>query len=232
MVRRRGCGGSASRSARRAREPCAQTRTGRSPLPGRGTSTRPVHRRGPAKSSSGQRHSSPISRSFFPLRPSTAAVPDAPRSSVPRSTVTPFGHDRAAEEPPMWLVRVESPWACFGLEVTDDGWIIQAAPIAAWTIGNRGRQVVAHYRGRGGQVSWLQVPHGSATPATHSPGRPRSCTPPSTSSTLTPFPRPTERSSPARLNLRTACRYRSRHVRSFLLIVEPTRTPRGRARYD
>jgi hypothetical protein len=23
----------------------------------------------------------------------------------------------------MWLVRVESPWACFGLEVTDDGWI-------------------------------------------------------------------------------------------------------------
>jgi len=28
----------------------------------------------------------------------------------------------------MWLVRVELPWACFGLEVTDDGWIIQAAP--------------------------------------------------------------------------------------------------------
>jgi hypothetical protein len=44
-----GRGGSASRSARGAREPCAQTRTGRSPLPGRGPSTRPVHRRGRKK---------------------------------------------------------------------------------------------------------------------------------------------------------------------------------------
>jgi hypothetical protein len=59
----------------------------------------------------------------------------------------------------MWLVRVELPWACFGLEVSDDGWIIQAAPIAGWTVGKRGRQVVAHYRSRGGRVSWQQVPH-------------------------------------------------------------------------
>ena len=41
----------------------------------------------------------------------------------------------------MWLVRVELPCACFGLEVTD-GWIIQAAPIAAWTTGRRGRDRV------------------------------------------------------------------------------------------
>jgi hypothetical protein len=59
----------------------------------------------------------------------------------------------------MWLVRVELPWACFGFEVTDDGWVIQAAPIASWTIGRRGRQVVAYYRQRGGLVSWQQVPH-------------------------------------------------------------------------
>jgi hypothetical protein len=59
----------------------------------------------------------------------------------------------------MWLVRVELPWACFGFEVTDDGWVIEAAPIAAWTIGKHGRQVVSHYRGRGGRVSWQRVPH-------------------------------------------------------------------------
>jgi hypothetical protein len=59
----------------------------------------------------------------------------------------------------MWLVRVELPSACFGFEVTSDGWIVQAAPIAAWTVGRRGRAVVAYYRQRGGRVSWQQVPH-------------------------------------------------------------------------
>lgn len=58
----------------------------------------------------------------------------------------------------MWLVRVELPWACFGFEVTDDGWVIQAAPVAAWTVGRRGRQVVAYYC-RGDRVSWQQIPH-------------------------------------------------------------------------
>jgi hypothetical protein len=47
----------------------------------------------------------------------------------------------------------------FGFEVTKDGWVIEAAPIAAWTIDGRGRQVVAYYRNRGGRVSWQQVPH-------------------------------------------------------------------------
>ncbi len=46
-----------------------------------------------------------------------------------------------------------------GFEVTSDGWVIQAAPIAAWTVGKRGRAVVAHYRQQGGQVTWRQVPH-------------------------------------------------------------------------
>jgi hypothetical protein len=59
----------------------------------------------------------------------------------------------------VWLVRVELPGACFGFEVTSDGWVIQAALIAAWTIGRRGRAVVACYRARGGQVGWQQVPH-------------------------------------------------------------------------
>jgi hypothetical protein len=59
----------------------------------------------------------------------------------------------------MWLVRVELPRACFGFEVIDDGWVIQAAPLAAWSIGRRGRVVVHYYRQRGGRVSWQQVPH-------------------------------------------------------------------------
>jgi hypothetical protein len=59
----------------------------------------------------------------------------------------------------MWLVQVDVPWACFGFEVTDDGWVIAAAPIAAWTIGKRGRAVVHHYRSRGALVSWQRVPH-------------------------------------------------------------------------
>jgi hypothetical protein len=59
----------------------------------------------------------------------------------------------------MWLVQVELPWACFGFEVTSDGWVIQAAPIPAWTVGKRGRDVVTHYRQRSGRVGWQQVPH-------------------------------------------------------------------------
>jgi hypothetical protein len=59
----------------------------------------------------------------------------------------------------MWLVYVELSGACFSFQVTSDGWVIQAAPIAAWTIGRRGRKVVGHYRRRGGRVSWQQVPH-------------------------------------------------------------------------
>ncbi len=39
------------------------------------------------------------------------------------------------------------------------GWIIATAPIAAWTIGRRGRAVVHRYRQQGGRVSWQQVPH-------------------------------------------------------------------------
>ncbi|HEX6676019.1 MAG TPA: hypothetical protein VF486_13430 [Actinomycetes bacterium] len=42
----------------------------------------------------------------------------------------------------------------FGFEVTSGGWVVQAAVIAAWTIGKRGREVVGYYRRRGGHMSW------------------------------------------------------------------------------
>ena len=58
----------------------------------------------------------------------------------------------------MYLVHVELPEACFGFEVNDQGVIVNAAPIARWTLGRRDRQVVAYYRRGGGRVSWTQVP--------------------------------------------------------------------------
>jgi hypothetical protein len=46
-----------------------------------------------------------------------------------------------------------------GIEVTDDGWVIEAAPVTGWTIGRRGWEVAAAYCRRcGGPVSWQQVP--------------------------------------------------------------------------
>ena len=56
----------------------------------------------------------------------------------------------------MWLVRVEQPHACFAFEVTD-GLVTRAAPIAGWTVGKPGRDVVGYYRDRDAQVTWQQV---------------------------------------------------------------------------
>ena len=57
-----------------------------------------------------------------------------------------------------WLVQVELPWACFGLEVDDHGQVVTAAPIAAWTLGRPARPVLAGYRRRGGQLTWTRLP--------------------------------------------------------------------------
>jgi hypothetical protein len=104
-----GSGGSASRYARRAREPCAQTRTGRSPLLGRTASTRPPAVEGRKKARPATELTSPISVSFFPVLPSTAAVPSAPGPAFASGTATPYGHDRAAEQQTIWLVRAKLP---------------------------------------------------------------------------------------------------------------------------
>jgi hypothetical protein len=58
----------------------------------------------------------------------------------------------------MYLVRVELPRTRFAFEVDDQGVIVVAAPVARWTIGRRGREVVAHYQRRGSRVSWQQIP--------------------------------------------------------------------------
>lgn len=55
-----------------------------------------------------------------------------------------------------WLVRVVQPHAVFGL-VVFDGLIIEAAPIAAWAVGRRGRQVVRYFRDRGAEVQFIPI---------------------------------------------------------------------------
>ena len=56
----------------------------------------------------------------------------------------------------IWLVRVEQRHACFGFEVTD-GLVTRTAPIAKWTVGRSGRDMVGYYRDRGARVTWQQV---------------------------------------------------------------------------
>lgn len=60
----------------------------------------------------------------------------------------------------MW-VWVSLPWATFGLAAAFDGSgmgrVVDAAPIAAWTIGKPAPYVLAHYRRRGAVVR--RLPH-------------------------------------------------------------------------
>jgi hypothetical protein len=86
--------------ARRAREPCTQTRTGRSPLPGRGASTRPVRLRGPEKrlvSPTGMVHQFRGAFFLFHPRPRPFRVLLSPAFAA--GAATPYGHDRAAAAP-------------------------------------------------------------------------------------------------------------------------------------
>ena len=45
-------------------------------------------------------------------------------------------------------VWVSLPWATFGLRV-EGGRVVEAAPIARWTVGKREAEVADHYRRRG-----------------------------------------------------------------------------------
>lgn len=47
----------------------------------------------------------------------------------------------------MWI-RVSLPWATFGLRV-EGGYVVEAAPIARWTVGKDETVVANHYRRRG-----------------------------------------------------------------------------------
>lgn len=55
-----------------------------------------------------------------------------------------------------WLVRVETAWVCFGFVVGPSGRVTEAAPIARWTIGKPGREILAYWRHRGATVTWSE----------------------------------------------------------------------------
>ena len=47
------------------------------------------------------------------------------------------------------LVRITVPYACFGILVDANGWVVFAPPIARWMIGKHWREV----------VRWLDTKH-------------------------------------------------------------------------
>jgi hypothetical protein len=51
------------------------------------------------------------------------------------------------------LVRIDMPYACFGMVVVN-GVVTEAAPIARWSIGRRGRDSVRYWKKRGAKVQW------------------------------------------------------------------------------
>ncbi len=62
---------------------------------------------------------------------------------------------RTRDDLPLRLWRVDVPWACFGLLSTDLV-VVEAAPIAAWTIGKTIEQVGRYFIRKGGTVSELR----------------------------------------------------------------------------
>lgn len=58
--------------------------------------------------------------------------------------------------PAAYLVRVTHGTACFGLVVVG-GVVTEAAPIARWCVGKRGRDAVRYWRRRGATVIWRQT---------------------------------------------------------------------------
>lgn len=57
----------------------------------------------------------------------------------------------------MWLVQVDTGWACFGFDVDESGIVTIAAPIAAWMVGKLGRDMVTYWLQRGAEVTWQTV---------------------------------------------------------------------------
>ena len=49
-----------------------------------------------------------------------------------------------------WL-WISLPYATFGLKI-EDGWVVDAPPISAWTVGKQSADVVGYFRRRGADI--------------------------------------------------------------------------------
>lgn len=55
-----------------------------------------------------------------------------------------------------YLVRVETPTACFGF-VVENGVVVRAAPMTRWGMGKRGKLVAGWWMKQGATVVWLKL---------------------------------------------------------------------------
>jgi hypothetical protein len=53
-------------------------------------------------------------------------------------------------------VRVETTFAVFGFVVVN-GVVEMSAPIAKWSIGRKGKDVVKYWKSRGAQITWRKI---------------------------------------------------------------------------
>ncbi len=57
----------------------------------------------------------------------------------------------------MRILRIELPYATFGLDLNDENRVATAAPIARWTIGKSLSYVSRYYRSRGAKLILLYL---------------------------------------------------------------------------
>lgn len=56
-----------------------------------------------------------------------------------------------------WLIWVSFPWATFGLEVDEDQTVVDAPPIARYTVGWGAGHAKSYFLGRGARVVVLSL---------------------------------------------------------------------------
>ena len=54
------------------------------------------------------------------------------------------------------LIRIVLPWACFGL-IIENNTVIEAAPIAGWSVGKPVREVLGHFKRKGALIELVGV---------------------------------------------------------------------------
>jgi hypothetical protein len=66
------------------------------------------------------------------------------------------------------LIRVELPWACFGL-IARAGVVVETAPISKWAVGKQARETIAYWQNRGAKVTYLEDEAWKSVPKLRAP---------------------------------------------------------------